>query len=133
MKFIVLSTLLGKVCHRGSLPVKTNSIILHIHCMGRVCPPLRSPLFSVHQEGDSKVIMQREQPLSEYTLTGVTCSKSGLLGQPRRKQERRKHRKQQSDENFIALLFIPSLLEMVRVRLYFTTLRPFTIYRPFIG
>ena len=33
-------------------------------------------------EGDSKVIMQREQPLSEYALTGVACSKSGLLGQP---------------------------------------------------
>ena len=33
-------------------------------------------------EGDSKVIMQREQPLSERILTGVACSKSGLLGQP---------------------------------------------------
>lgn len=34
------------------------------------------------KEGDPKVILLREQPLSEYTLTGVACSKSGLLGQP---------------------------------------------------
>ena len=37
----------------------------------------------VTHEGDSKVIMQREQPLSEYALVGVACSKSGLLGQSR--------------------------------------------------
>ena len=34
------------------------------------------------EEGDSKVILQREQPLSEYALTGVACSKSRLLTQP---------------------------------------------------
>lgn len=33
-------------------------------------------------EGDSKVILQREQPLSKCTLAMVASSKSGLLGQP---------------------------------------------------
>ena len=38
--------------------------------------------YITEQEGDPKVILQREQPLSEYTLAGVACYKSGLWVSP---------------------------------------------------